>query len=194
METNNQNIMVWDLALRCFHWLLVAAFFTAWWKQRSAKSHTMIFCSLVFGLLLFRFIWGFVGHKHARFSGFWPSVEAIRGHFRLLLQFKAAQDVGHTPMGSVMIFILLLMLLILTLSGMVLAGVQMNTCLFSFASASMGFETEIYTQQIHDLTMHILLVLIGIHLAGVAVESILLRSNLVVAMFTGKKKIKEMTQ
>jgi len=42
--------------------------------------------------------------------------------------------------------------------------------------------------------MHILLVLIGIHLAGVAVESILLRSNLVVAMFTGKKKIKEMTQ
>ena len=58
------QVMVWDLPLRIYHWLLVVgvlgAYITAELGGSLIDWHGY-FGVLVLGLLIFRLIWGFVG-------------------------------------------------------------------------------------------------------------------------------------
>ena len=188
-ERRDRSLEVWDLSLRLFHWLLASAFFVAWWSEgRDLRLH-MIAGSIIAGLLLYRFIWGFWGDRYARFSGFRPSRASVVRHLRSLLRLQPGDHVGHTPVGSLMIFALLGCLLLVALTGMALSGLQMGVGLFSAIHAD--FSTELLIQDLHRWCLNLLLMLVGIHLAGVAAESLLQRRNLVAAMITGKKTIKE---
>ena len=64
------TIKVWDLPLRIFHWLLVAGFFTAYLTEDELLNVHVWAGYLVFGLLIFRLLWGFAGNQYARFSSF----------------------------------------------------------------------------------------------------------------------------
>jgi cytochrome b len=189
--TLNKQIEVWDPVLRCFHWLLVIAWLTSWWFEgRNIQLH-VIAGSIIAGLLLFRLIWGMVGEHYARFSSFASSPTAIARHIRELLQFRSSHHIGHTPVGGVMIFILLFALLLLVCTGTALLGMQTGSGLFSGWAADASFETEVLIQHIHAWCFNTLLVLAGMHLAGVVVESLLQRCNLVTAMITGRKTVRE---
>lgn len=184
-------IEVWDLSLRLFHWLLATAFFVAWWSEgRDIRLH-IIAGSVIAGLLLYRVIWGFVGEKHALFTSFRPTWAMLAGHAGDLIRLQPARYMGHTPIGSLMIYMLLLALLILVATGMALLGLQMGLGLFSPWASSADFETEMLLQQIHGWCFDLLQFLIAIHLAGVAVESLLQRRNLTLAMITGRKEKEE---
>lgn len=188
---NRHKVEVWGVSLRLFHWLLAVSLFTSWWAEgRNIRLHILAGC-VIAGLLLYRLIWGFLGERYARFSSFRPSLLTMKNHLFDLIRFKSGNDVGHTPIGGLMIFMLLTILLLLVLSGFALMGLQMDIGLFSGWHTS--FATEVLIQSIHDWCFEILLVLIAIHLAGVVVESLLQRSNLITGMFTGKKIIKEKT-
>jgi len=188
-DMRDRSIEVWDLSLRLFHWLLAAAFCVAWWSEgRDLRLH-MIAGTLIAGLLLYRLIWGFSGAHYARFASFWPSRVSVAAHLRELLRLQAGNYIGHTPIGSLMIFVLLGCLLLIVLTGMALSGLQMGIGLFS--ALDVGFATESFIQDLHRWCLNVLLALVGIHLAGVAAESLLQRHNLITAMITGKKKVKE---
>ncbi len=182
-----QQLTVWDPVLRSFHWLLVIACFVSWWSEGQDIRVHIIAGTLMAGLLLFRLVWGVVGDRHALFHSFYPSITALRQHARELLQFKAGHYIAHTPIGSVMIFILLICLIMLAGTGMALMGLQMGIGLLANWSATASFETELLLQNIHLWCFTILQLLVAIHLAGVLVESLLQRRNLVMAMITGKK-------
>lgn len=51
-----------------------------------------------------------------------------------------------------------------------------------------------WVQVLHTWSSYALLALAGVHILGVAVVSIMQRQNLIVAMFTGKKKRKHLTR
>jgi len=188
---NHTQIEVWDPLLRWFHWLLLLCFAVSWWSEgRDIRVHIMS-GSLMAGLLLFRLIWGVAGERHARFASFFPSITGIRQHIGELLAMKAGDYLAHTPVGSVMIFMLLTGLIVLTGTGMALMGLQTGVGLFAAWSATAAFASELLIQNIHNWCFNMLLCLIAIHLAGVLVESLLQRRNLVMAMITGKKTIKE---
>ena len=64
---------VWDWPVRCVHWAIVALLVTLVvtakiggdamdWHVRAGET--------MLALVLFRLTWGFVGNRHARFSGF----------------------------------------------------------------------------------------------------------------------------
>jgi len=67
---SQELIKVWDLPIRIFHWLLVAGFFVAYMTEDELLTVHVWAGYLVFGLLLFRLVWGFIGNKYARFSNF----------------------------------------------------------------------------------------------------------------------------
>ena len=67
---SQELIKVWDLPLRIFHWLLVTGFFVAYLTEDELLSVHVWAGYLVFGLLLFRLVWGFIGNDYARFSNF----------------------------------------------------------------------------------------------------------------------------
>ena len=194
MQRQSTQIEVWDPLLRSFHWLLVIAFTVAWWSEGSNIQMHLLAGSIIPGLLLFRLIWGFSGEHHALFSSFYLSIQTIRQHLIELCHFNARPYAGHTPIGSLMIYILLLSLLILGISGMLLAGMQMGLGPFSGWAAGTGFATEVLAQQVHHWCFDLLQILVALHLAGVAVESVVQRSNLTAAMITGRKNLKEVEQ
>jgi len=188
---SEQTIDVWDTSLRLFHWILVSSFFTAWWSEgRDMRIH-IIAGTIIAGVLLYRFVWGFAGNRYARFSQFLPSRLTISNHFSDLVHLRPGAHIGHTPIGSLMIIALLFCLLIMVVTGMALLGLQMGVGLFSGWGGAVDFSDEVLIQNIHAWCLNILLGLIAVHLAGVAVESLLQRHNLVVAMITGKKTMKE---
>ncbi|MDQ6968559.1 MAG: cytochrome b/b6 domain-containing protein [Mariprofundaceae bacterium] len=188
MDTKNEK-EVWSLSLRLFHWLLATSFFISWWAIGQHIRVHILAGTVIAGLLLYRLIWGFLGEKHAKFSSFTPSFATIKEHLLGLIKLKARYDIGHTPIGSLMIYALLASLFILVISGLSLIALQMNVG--PFYGLQTSYNTEVFIQSTHHRCFEVLQILVFIHLLGIAVESILQRSNLIKSMFTGKKTIKE---
>ena len=80
-ETARQTgsrVLVWDLPVRIFHWLLALSFAGAFLTAESERWR-LVHVTLgytVAGLVVFRLLWGVLGSRHARFSSF------VRGRSR----------------------------------------------------------------------------------------------------------------
>ena len=190
MDRQDTTIEVWDPLLRSFHWMLVGAFVLAWWSEGQNIRIHLLAGSAIPGLLLFRLIWGMAGEHHALFSSFRPSIACIMKQLGHLLRLKTENHAGHTPIGSLMIYALLLTLLALSTSGMVLVALQMGLGPFADWAAHADFATEVLIQQVHHWSFRFLQLLIAVHLGGVAVESLLQKRNLTAAMITGRKPLR----
>jgi len=181
--------MVWDPALRLFHWLLVFCFVVAY--GFSAEDGRILLHFIVgyavIGLLLFRFIWGVIGSEHARFRNFCYSRAQIIAHLRGLLRGRACPTTGHNPAGSVMVFGLLAVLLLLVASGLLLDGIQRQGPLAGLMW-DIPYTWENLLRSIHAWLADITLVMVLLHISGALFESYLLRENLVRAMITGRKQ------
>jgi hypothetical protein len=73
MAGKNDKILVWDVPVRLFHWLLVALMATSYFSGRAGGDWMQLhFWSgyAIMTLLFFRLVWGFVGSTTARFSSF----------------------------------------------------------------------------------------------------------------------------
>ncbi len=173
-ESTNPAILVWDLPVRVVHWLLVLAVAGAWFtsEEDGARALHLLFGYSALALLLFRLVWGVVGSRHARFSQFVRGPAAIVRYVRAFFSRHPERSVGHNPAGAVAVLLLLALGLATTVTGALMAtGV-----------AGEGLE------DVHEVFANSLLVMIGIHVLGVIVSSIVHRENLARAMVTGRKR------
>ena len=69
MTTGPERVMVWDGAVRLVHWMMVLLVPLLWWtaEQGHMDWHKR-FGLVMFGLVLFRLLWGFLGTWTARFG------------------------------------------------------------------------------------------------------------------------------
>jgi len=139
------------------------------------------------GLLVFRLIWGVIGTHYARFASFRPSLTEIIRHARQLLDLKGENYPGHTPIGSIMIYLLMTSLLLIAMTGTALAGLKLG--LGPLAGIIIDFRTETQIGLFHAWLVDLTLGLIAVHLAGVVVENLLQHNNLIMAMIHGKKHL-----
>ncbi len=180
----NDRILVWDLPLRIFHWLLVTAFIVAYvteedWLTVHVWSGYSIGC-----LLLFRFVWGFFGNRYARFASFLCLPSAAISYLKEVAGLKAKRYLGHNPAGAWMIVLLLAFLLLTTLSGLaVYAADQGAGPLAGF----IGGEHEKLWEEAHEFFANFTVVLIVFHIVGVLMESFIHGENLVRSMWNGYK-------
>ncbi len=165
---------VWDPLVRLFHWSLVLGFVVAWFSANRAEGlHTWVGYAAA-GLILLRLAWGFLGSRYAKFGTF------VRGPFGVLTYVFAiakgneARYIGHNPAGGAMVLALM--------AGIAALGV---TGWMQFTDTWYG---EDWVTNLHSLIAHGMLVLIVIHLGGVALASVRHRENLVRAMITGQKR------
>jgi cytochrome b len=75
-----RSVLVWDPAVRLFHWSLAVAFLVAYvtedhWERLHVNAGYLI------GILVaLRLLWGFVGPPHARFSDFVRSPREVMAY------------------------------------------------------------------------------------------------------------------
>ncbi len=187
-----RSIVVWDLPTRIFKWLLVFFVATAFLAS-SMHPHGLLFVVHVAAgyavalLLLFRLAWGFIGGSEARFSAFIRGPAAVKEHARALLRLAPEETAGHNPLGGWMILLMLAILGLVVATGLLTEGATggagiLSTLLPPTLIGPIGW--------IHGTLGFAIIWLAAFHLAGVLLESLLLRDNLVGAMITGRKRVR----
>jgi cytochrome b len=174
MADSKTKILVWDAPVRVFHWLMVLSFFGAYLTAESERWRLM-HVSLGYtlgGLVAFRILWGLMGTRYARFASFVPSPSAVMRYVRSMFAGRPEHHVGHNPAGAVAIVLLLLSSMVITASGWAIYN-------------DVGGK---WLEESHEVAANFMLLLVGVHVAGVLIASWLHRENLVRAMVTGKKE------
>ncbi|MBI4808447.1 MAG: cytochrome b/b6 domain-containing protein [Nitrosomonadales bacterium] len=170
----SERIRVWDVPTRVFHWSLVLSFCGAFLTAESERYrdiHVMLGYT-VLGLIAFRLLWGFFGTRYARFSSFLFTSREVVTYVSALVKGEAKHYVGHNPAGSVAIWLLLFLAISSGVTGVLL-----------FQDS--GGEV---VEELHEVLSFAMLAVVLVHVAGVAVSSIMHRENLVRAMITGSKE------
>lgn len=185
-DSNKKHILLWDLPLRLFHWLLVLAitiasvtgFIGGNWMNLHAKAGLAIL-----GLLGFRLAWGFVGTTYARFSNFFPSP----GKIRLFFQGRWSTP-GHNPLGAISVFALLLAVAAQAGSGLFSNNdIDFTGPLFSLVTE----KTAAALTSFHKLSIYALLALIALHILAIFWYLRFKKQNLLTPMVTGWKEVDE---
>ncbi|SHJ24657.1 Cytochrome b [Palleronia salina] len=167
------RIQVWDPAVRVFHWSLVLAFAAnALVIDDDSKLHQWVGYFVV-GLLLLRVLWGFVGSRYARFASFPPSVSGARQQAADMLSGRRDAHAGHTPLGALMIYNLLLALLVVGVSGWLMT-----------TDAFWGVE---WPEELHEIAVSWTEISVMVHILAVLYESHRTGVNLPGAMVRGYK-------
>ncbi len=167
------KVLVWDLPVRIFHWLLVASFIGAFVTAESERYRQLhvILGYTVLGLLLFRLVWAFAGSRYARLSSFAFGPKPVLAYLRSMLRGAPTHYVGHNPAGSWSIYAIVLLGVVTGLTG------------YALDSAPGGRSME----ALHEGAANAMLVVVILHLIGVIASSVLHRENLAKAMITGYK-------
>ncbi|QIR86799.1 cytochrome b/b6 domain-containing protein [Paracoccus sp. AK26] len=168
------RVRVWDGFVRLFHWSLVGLIAGTWLTADGPKLWHEGMGYAVVGLIAARLVWGFVGPRHARFGDFVRGPRAVLDYLRALRAGREPRYLGHNPAGGAMIVALLM-----AVSGTALTGWLQTT------DAFWGSEVM---EEVHEALATLILVLAGLHVAGVVVESLRHRENLVLSMLTGTKR------
>jgi cytochrome b len=185
-ETPSQ-LRVWDAFVRVAHWLLVAGFFVAYFTEDDLLTVHVWAGYLVGVIVLLRIAWGFVGPEHARFSSFaYGPGKAVR-YLVGLLRRHAARYLGHSPAGGAMVILLLICLAATVWSGLTVYAYDRGAGPLAGLFVKGGAEEEFW-EELHEFLANFTLVLVGLHIAGVALASFAHRENLVRAMVTGYKR------
>ena len=185
MGTPLRSVLVWDIPVRVFHWLIVALVAAAYatWRLNWIVSHEWIgYATLT--LLLFRLSWGFLGSETARFSSFLASPRNVLQHLKGWLRREPDYQVGHNPAGGWMVLILIALLLAETLTGVYVAN----------DIADEGPLTELVPARVanaiaasHAILWDALLAAILLHVLAIAGFAAIKGQNLLRPMITGTK-------
>ncbi len=169
-----EQVRVWDIGVRIFHWSLVAAFAGAWLSADVLAGWHEKLGYAILVLVGFRLVWGFAGGAHARFRDFVTSPAMVLAYLRAMRAGTARRYLGHNPAGGAMILALLSLLLLTGVTGWMMT-----------TESWWGVE---WVEDLHELAANSCLGLIGVHVAGVIHASRTHGENLVAAMFTGLKR------
>jgi cytochrome b len=182
------EVKVWDPLVRLFHWSLVVAFALAYATAEDEWIDVHVIAGyVVLGLVVFRILWGVIGPKHARFGDFVRSPAAVLGYLRELLRLRAPRYLGHNPAGGMIVVMFLVMLLVITLTGMAYYGVEDSAGPLA-GLITLSPDTAHWLEEVHEFAANFTVALVALHVCGVVVDSFLHHDNLVKAMVTGKKR------
>jgi len=188
MPAKYKTVRVWDPLVRVFHWSLATAFVIAYLTEDDWLGLHVPAGYTVLGLLMFRVVWGVIGTRHARFTDFVRSPSTTFAYLKDVITVRARRYLGHNPAGGAMVIALLLSLAIATVSGLAMYGYKE----FSGPLAELMYSAPDWLgsllEGIHEFFASFTLLLILLHLAGVALASLQHRENLVRSMFTGLKQ------
>ena len=185
MKDALRAVRVWDLPVRLFHWSLVALVITSWASRKLDYMETHRWSGYaVLILVVFRFGWGLVGSRHARFEDFLRTPRAMREYMADILAGRKTVFPGHNPAGGWSVIAMLVCLLAQAVTGLFVTDDVLFDGPFHRAVSE---ATSHRLKQLHGINFNVLLLLVGLHLAAIVFYRVAKGENLVRPMVTGTK-------
>lgn len=186
-EGGVRDVFVWDVPVRLFHWTMVVLIAVSWitaelgsmtWHMRSGYA--------ILALVVFRLLWGFFGSRHARFASFVRGPAAVLAYARSIRSGAAVVHPGHNPLGGWSVLALLIVVLVQACTGLFANDdIATEGPMVRYVSAA----TSSLLTSVHHINFNVLLGLVGLHVAAVLFYLLVKRDNLIVPMFTGRKRL-----
>jgi len=167
-------VKVWDLLVRCCHWLLVISVALAWLTKHSQSEWHENLGYLALAIVLLRLCWGFIGTRYARFSHFIRTPGHTLTYARAVIDGSARRYIGHNPLAGWMTIALLSMVFLVCWTGWLY-------------TTDMFWGVE-WVEELHEGLTNILLGLVALHVIGAISTSRHTGENLVAAMIHGRKR------
>jgi cytochrome b len=182
------TVRIWDLPTRLFHWALaacvIALIVTANIGGNAMEWHFRLGYA-VLALLVFRFVWGFVGGRWSRFIHF---VYSPRRLLRYLCRQSHPDDsIGHSPLGALSVFALLIVLSAQVVTGLLSDDeIAFSGPLTRFVSNAVVGQASGYHK---DIGQYVVLGLIALHLLAIGFYAVVRKHRLVAPMVHGDKQL-----
>lgn len=168
--------MLWGPLVRVFHVCVASAFFANYFFTEAGEAwHERVGYGAVAWVLV-RTVWGFAGAGAASWRQFWPTPTRLREHCGQLIRGTGHAGLGHSPIGALVMILLMAGFLALGLTGYLL---QQTDCFFGSESL----------EEVHEWLAKVMLALVAVHVTAAVVESLRLRENLPLSMITGYRFI-----
>lgn len=186
----SKAIVIWDIPVRIVHWMFVLLLPGLYFSYKSGNMDLHVLLGeIMFGLLLFRLLWGLVGSETARFSRFVKGPGAILAY---LTGRSSGNRVGHNPLGALSVIAMLVLL-------------SMQVGLGLFASDTDGlysgpldrfvsYDTSTEAAELHEEIFNFILAMVALHLAAVLYYRVFRRENLIAPMITGRRVVSDAVQ
>jgi cytochrome b len=183
-----QRVRVWDLPTRLFHWVLVACVIglvaTGYTGGNAMEWHGRLGYT-VLALLLFRFVWGFVGGHWSRFRSFFYGPSSVIAYLRGRVH--PDHLVGHNPLGAGSVFAMLVVLFAQAATGLVSDDeIAFTGPLNRFVSDATAHVATWYHKEIGQ---RLIICLVLLHLAAIAWYTWKRKQRLVGPMVGGDKDV-----
>lgn len=183
-----KKALIWDLPTRLFHWLLVASligqYVTVEWMDSAVQWHFYL-GYFTLGLIAFRFIWGVIGPKYARFSHFVTGPVPVVSYVKTLFSKAPASTAGHNPLGGWFVVIMLVLVAIQGISGLFMTD---DVFLDGPYRQMADSDTLEVMNWLHHVAFDILVYVIALHVGAIMFYTFYKKRRLVPAMIHGKQK------
>lgn len=200
----------WDRLVRVTHWGLAVVVLANGLLNEGGGIWHVSLGWLGMGLLAARLLWGLIGPEEARFAAFPLRPRRALAHLRDLLRGRPRAYRSHNPAGAVMVYTLWLLIAVTIGTGLLLthgatpfeiarqkAAVEAGDwSALAGASRSEGAGADPggtswrgRLGDVHATTANLMLVLVVLHVAGVAAEGFALRRNLLRPMIHAGNRV-----
>lgn len=193
MHEDLQRVKIWDPVTRLWHWAIATSVIAGWcvgeFRSFSIIQWHFYLGYTTGGLLLFRYLWGFIGPAPVRYRTLFATLPGLLGYIRHSGNRKASGTPGHNPLGVLSIFAIVLALTL-----------QVTTGLFSeddglFSAGPLSSEVSSSTVRLmtkfHDINAKVILGLVTLHVSAIVFYLIWKRENLITPMLSGWKWVRK---
>lgn len=188
MKDDAVRVRVWDLPTRLFHWVLAACVIGSVVSAKIGGNAMVWHFRLgyvVFTLLAFRLLWGMVGGRWSRFRSFVYAPATLLRYLRGGSRAEEHHEVGHSPLGALSVFALLVILAAQVGSGLFADDEISNTGpLIKFVSGATSSTLTAWHKTFGQWTI---LALVALHVAAIAMYRLRRGRDLVRPMLVGDK-------
>ena len=183
---------IWDPVTRLWHWVLVLAISLGWSFGKFMSFDTIqwhfYIGYLVLGLMLFRYLWGFVGPAPIRYRAIIPTLAATLNYLRHIGRRSPSGSPGHNPVGSLSVLAMLIAITAQTVTGLFIESDE-----FFESGPLAGYVSEAVVNRLtwwHHFNANLILVLVVLHVSAILFYLAWKKENLVKPMITGWKWVK----
>ncbi|MDC9715114.1 MAG: cytochrome b/b6 domain-containing protein [Gammaproteobacteria bacterium] len=187
LDKNKNNI---DVVVRVFHWLLVILFvmlFITGNGYYDDSSHILL-GYLLTSLIISRITWGLIGVHNALWKNYLYAPKSVFDYLSKLIRNKPIAFKVHNPAGSMMVLIMLLMLIMISVSGLLAQGLFELDGAFYVLTQHFSDSQAFLTKSIHDDLSQLMLFAVIFHISGVVYSSKIYNINLLLMMLSGKQR------